>query len=42
MLSPYFQLVVTFQNNSPAASSFASLVPAPGKAGGVVGSWAAF
>lgn len=42
MLSPYFQLLVTFQNNSPQASSFASLVPAPGEAGGIVVASAAF
>lgn len=37
MLSPYFQLLVTFQNNSPQASSFASLIPALGEARGSVG-----
>lgn len=42
MLSPYFQLLVTFQNNSPWASSFASLVPTLGKAQGVVGTSRAF
>lgn len=38
MLSPYFQLLVTFQNNSPWASSFTSLALAPGEARGFVGS----
>ena len=42
MLSPYFQLLVTFQNNSLWASSFTSLVPAPGEARGLVGASAAF
>lgn len=31
MLSPYFQLLVTFQNNFPQAPSFTSLVPVQGR-----------